>query len=77
MNTINSTGINDIANFLLKNHKRGKRISKIPVVLRAWAAEAEFSASEGNDASIEIKACDSLYGRTQTFTVGSDGWDAS
>lgn len=73
--SVNANGIAQIAAWLLENHKTGERISQDPEMLRAWAADAEFSLSEGNDAGIEIRSSDSIHGRTQTFTVSADGLD--
>lgn len=75
--TVNANGIKQLAAFLLENHKLGERISGDSTMLQAWADEAEFSLSEGNDAGIEIKSFDSVYGRTQTFTVSQDGLDST
>ncbi len=74
---VNENGIKQIAQFLLENHKQGERISQDASMLRAWAADAEFSLSEGNDAGIEIKSFDSVLGRTQTFTVSAEGLDST
>ena len=71
--TINATGLKEIHAFLADNHKKGGDFSN--TMLQAWATDAEFSLSEGNDAGIEIKATDSVFGRTQTFTVSDAGID--
>lgn len=75
--SVNQAGINEIAAFLVANHKQGERISKDASMLNAWAADADFSLSEGNDAGIEIKSFDSMHGRTQTFTVSDAGLDST
>lgn len=75
--SVNANGIAQIAAWLLENHKLGERISQDPAMLRAWAADAEFSLSEGNDAGIEIKSWDSVHGRTQTFTISTEGLDST
>lgn len=72
--TINNIGFEEIHAFLAENHKRGGDYFDASM-LRAWADEAEFSLSEGNDAGIELKANDSIHGRTQTFTVSDAGID--
>lgn len=74
---VNQNGINQIAQFLLENHKLGKRISQDAAMLRAWAADAEFGLREGNDACIEVRSWDSVLGRTQTFTVSGEGLDST
>jgi hypothetical protein len=72
--TVNDNGIQQIANFLAVYHKKGSFTRNM---LHAWASEAEFSMSEGNDATIEIKSWDSVHGRTQTFTISSEGLSAN
>jgi hypothetical protein len=74
--SVNAKGIAQIAAFLLENHKRGNSISKDAGCLGAWANDVDFSLSEGNDASLEIRAFDSIHGRTQTFTISADGLDS-
>ena len=75
LKTINTNGLKEIHVFLASNHKHGSDHFN-DAMLRAWAVDAEFSLAEGNDASIEIKATDSIHGRTQTFTVSDAGIDA-
>jgi hypothetical protein len=73
--TVNDVGLQEIHDFLAENHKLGaEHFTK--QMLRAWAAEAEFQLSEGNDASIELKVWDSINRRTQTFTISDAGLDA-
>jgi len=77
--TINAAGLEEIRAFLRANHKtpelyEGTSKSTMDM-LRAWAQHADFSLSEGNDAGIELKSWDSIYGRTQTFTVSAAGID--
>lgn len=77
---INASGVEEIRAFLVANHNKPELYegadSITMGVLRAWAQEAEFSLGEGNDASIELKAGDSIHGRTQTFTVSAAGVDS-
>ena len=75
--TVNANGIAQIAKFLLENAKRGKDITVTPSMLRAWADQAEFSLSEGNDAFIELRSFESIHGRTQTFTISDEGLDST
>lgn len=75
--TVNANGIAQIAKFLLENAKRGKDITVTPSMLRAWADQAEFSLSEGNDAGIELRSFESIHGRTQTFTISDEGLDST
>ena len=72
--TVNDIGLAEIHEFLAANHRLGGD-HFTPDMLRAWAADAEFSLSEGNDAGVELKARDSIHGRTQTFTVSDAGVD--
>jgi hypothetical protein len=76
MKTINAVGIKEIHSFLDENHKLGGD-HFTAAMLSAWARDAEFSLSEGNDAGIEIKSSDSAHGRTQTFNVSDSGIDTT
>lgn len=76
INSVNQTGINEIAEFLGTHHKLG-RDHFTDEMLRAWAAEAEFQLAEGNDASIEIRSLDSTSGHTETFTISDAGLDST
>ena len=73
--TVNATGLKEIHNFLAKNHKCGGDHFDASM-LRAWAADAEYSLNSGNDATIEISSAASLHDRTQTFTISVAGLDA-
>jgi hypothetical protein len=72
--TINATGLAEIHAFLASHHKKGGDHFTADM-LRAWAADAEFQMSEGNDADIEIKSWDTVSGRTELFTVSPAGID--
>ncbi len=72
--TINAVGLKEIHEFLAENHKLGGSHFDASM-LRAWASQAEFSLSEGNDAGIEIKSYESVRGYTQPFTVSDAGID--
>lgn len=72
---INKAGIDEIAEFLRANHKKGDKIANSICCLFYWVQEAEFQLSEGNPASIELKSWYSVYNYTQTFTVSSEGID--
>lgn len=72
--SVNSNGIAQIHVFLAANHKLGGDHFNQDM-LRAWASDAEFQLSECNTASIEIRACDSLHGHTQEFTISDEGLD--
>ena len=74
--SINKIGLNEIAEFLGTHHKLG-RDHFTDDMLRAWAADAEFQLSEGNDASIEIRSLDSVSGHTETFTISDAGLDST
>lgn len=73
--TVNAAGLAEIAAFLAKNHKLGGDHFTSDM-LRAWAADAEFSLSEGNGAVIELASRDSVHGVTQTFEISADGLDS-
>lgn len=73
--TVNDNGLNQIHEFLSASHKLGgARFDKD--MLRAWASDAEFQISEGNTASIELHSWETVSGRTETFTIDSNGLDA-
>ena len=72
--TVNQQGLKEIEEFLARNHKRGKQFTR--EMLLAWAADADFQLSEGNSASIEIRASESIHNRTQEFTISPAGLDA-
>lgn len=72
--TVNTAGLAQIAAFLADNHRLGGEHFSADM-LRAWAADAEFSLAEGNGAVIELAARDSVRGVTQTFEVSSAGLD--
>ena len=69
---INENGLQQIAAALGEYHKLG-RDHFTPEMLRAWAADAEFSLAEGNGAVIELAARDSVRGVTQTFEISAAG----
>ena len=70
--TVNEAGLNEIKKFLAANHKKGgDHFTR--EMLQAWAADAEFSLTEGNGASIEIRSWDSSNNRAETFTVSPEG----
>ena len=73
--TVNEQGLNEIKEFLAANHKKGGDHFNREM-LEAWAQEAEFQLGEGNPASIEIKAYESIHGRTQEYTISNAGLDA-
>ncbi len=73
--TVNAAGLAEIAAFLAANHKLGGD-HFTPDMLRAWAADAEFSLAEGNGAVIEMAARDSVHGLTQTFELSDAGLDS-
>ena len=72
--TVNDCGIGEIRAFLAENHKKGDAFTL--EMLHAWAKDAEFQLSEGNSATIEIRASDSVHGRAQEFTISDAGLDA-
>lgn len=71
--TVNAAGLAEIADFLAVNLKRYQFDRD---ALNAWATEAEFQLAEGNTATIEIKAQDSIHGRTQEYTISDAGLDS-
>ena len=73
--TVNASGLAEIAALLAENHKLGGE-HFTPDMLRAWAADAEFSLAEGNGAVIELTVCDSTRGVTRTFEISASGLDS-
>ena len=72
--TVNEAGLNEIKKFLAAHHKKGgDHFTR--EMLQSWAADAEFSLTEGNGASIEIRSWDSSNNRAETFTVSPEGLD--
>lgn len=73
--TVNEQGLNEIKEFLTANHWfGGDHFDR--EMLKAWGKQAEFQLSEGNPATIEIKAYESVHGRTQEYTISDAGLDA-
>lgn len=72
--TVNEQGLNEIKEFLAGNHKKGGDHFTRDM-LQAWAADAEFQLGEGNPATIEIKAWDSVHGYTQEYRISEAGLD--
>lgn len=71
---VNKQGLNEIRDFLSVNHiKGGDHFTN--EMLSAWAADAEYQASEGNPPTIEIKASESVNGYTQEYQISSAGGD--
>lgn len=73
--TVNEQGLNEIKEFLAANHKKGGDHFTRDM-LQAWAADAEFQLSEGNPATIEIRAHDCIHGYTIEYTISNAGLDA-
>ena len=73
--TVNEQGLNEIKEFLAANHKKGGDHFTRDM-LQAWAADAEFQLSEGNSATIEIRAHDCIHGYTIEYTISNAGLDA-
>lgn len=73
--TVNATGLKEIAEFLGNKHKLGGDHFTDDII-RAWAQDAEFQLGEGNQASIEIRAFDSISGHTENYTITDAGLDS-
>lgn len=73
--TINERGLDEIREFLATNHKKGgDHFTR--EMLEAWASDAEFQLSEGNPATIELRAYDCIHGYTMQYTISDAGIDA-
>lgn len=76
IHTVNEQGLAEIQSFLADRHKLGgDHFSR--EMLKSWAQDAEFQLSEGNAASIEIRAFDSCSGHTEEFTISDSGLDCT
>jgi hypothetical protein len=78
---VNKTGLSEIAEFLGTRHKKAVQSGEgadyfTQPMLSAWAQQAEFQISEGNPASIELKAHESVNGYTEEFTISKAGLNA-
>ena len=74
MKTINSNGMQQIHDFLGEYHKKGYSHFTNDM-LAAWASEAEFQMSEGNQPTIELKPWECNLGRSMEFTINLYGVD--
>ena len=72
--TVNEAGMQEIRQFLADKHKLGGGHFDESMI-RDWAADAEFQLGEGNPASIEIRAWDSISGHTEEYTISDAGLD--
>jgi len=68
---INPAGLEHIRAWLADHMKNGGNLGAAEIA--AWATAAEFQMSEGNPPSIELRASQSVSGRTETFTVPANG----
>ncbi len=75
IHTVNAAGLAEIAAFLADNHVKGGDHFTADM-LRAWAADAEFQLAEGNSATVEIRASDTVSGHAETYTVSDEGIDS-
>ena len=69
---VNETGLNEIKDFLAKNHKKGVEHFTLGM-LRGWAKDVEFQISEGNPAEIEIDDYNSVSGATVSYRISDAG----
>lgn len=71
---INTTGINQIRQFLADNHKLGGDHFD-DAMLSAWAADVERNYSEQGEAEFEIRGMYSVTGNPVICRLSSDGYD--
>ena len=71
MKTVNERGMEEIRAFLIENHKFGARLTRS--MIEAWASDADFQLAEGNPASIEVPARDSVTGRPVELYISPEG----
>ena len=73
--TVNEQGLREIKQFLAANYKLGGEHFTRDMIL-VWAASAEAHLADGNPATIEIPAWDSVSGHAELYEVSDDGLDA-
>lgn len=71
---INTTGINQIRQFLADNHNLGGDYFD-DSMLAAWAADVERNYSEQGEAVFEIRSTYSVTGNPVICRISSDGYD--
>ena len=71
---INERGISEIREFLAANHKKGDAFTRD--MIHAWASDAEYQLSEGNGATIEIRAHDCIHGHAMEYQISDAGIDS-
>lgn len=72
--TVNERGLNEIKEFLAANHKKGGDHFTRDM-LQSWGADVEFQLSEGNEATIEIRAHNCIHGYTMEYRISDAGLD--
>ncbi|MDA8444771.1 hypothetical protein [Paracidovorax valerianellae] len=72
---VNTTGLNMIAKWLADHHVSGVDLSDANV--RSWAAEVERHAADSNGAYLELRAHESIRGRTEVFDLPDEGYDVA
>ncbi len=72
---INKKGLDQIASFLMKNHRNFQHEHPNENQLHAWAFEAEQHADNGNGCYIEITSFDSIQYRPQILDLNHDCFD--
>lgn len=68
---INEIGMELIRAWLTERMKNGHNLGNAEIL--AWARDAEFQLGEGNPPSIELRASESVSGRTETMTIPQEG----
>ena len=74
MKTINKTGLQEIANFLVAHHKDGENLVKNESYMQAWATKAE---NDQDYLHIELLASDTWRGETKVLDISPAGIDSS
>ncbi len=72
--TVNQDGLAQIRAHLAAHHKKGTNFTD--EMIGAWASDVEQSLSDSGLAEFEIKATDSVSGRTELCTITEDGIDS-
>lgn len=68
---VNEKGLQEIRGILADRHKLGgDHFSDSEIA--AWAQDVELSLTEGNGACFEIRAADTISGRTEDFSLSPE-----
>ena len=73
--TVNNNGLEQIKNILINKHKDFEGTEPTAQMLNAWVSDVEDSLHNGNGACFEILSWNHVLGRTEQFTLTTEGYD--